>query len=273
MATKLSPGTFFGKTQSRLEVAGFTFAESLYAANFDIPMHSHENAFLYYVIDGIYDEACGRETRTGGPSSLVFHPVGEAHANRWHDTGGRVFHIDISQARALAFREHGACIDAPADFRGGLAPWLARRLHREFRRADDASTLAMEGLVLDIVAEVSRYRAPAAERRPPAWFVRARDLLHDRFAEKLSLGEIAAAVDVHPVHLARVFRRQHGCTLGDYVRRLRVEFACRQLESSDTRLVEIALWAGFPDQSHFTKTFRNQMGITPGEFRRQLRAR
>jgi AraC family transcriptional regulator len=273
MATKLSPGTFFGQTQTRLEFAGFTFAESRYAANADIPLHTHENAFLYFVIEGVYDETCGRETRTGGPSSLVFHPVGEAHANRWHDAGGRVFHIEISRARALAIREHGPRLDAPADFRGGLAPWLAGRLHREYCRPDGASKLAMEGLVLEIMAEVSRYRVPAAERPHPAWLCRARAMLHDRFAEKLSLGEIAAAVDVHPVHLARVFRRQLGCTLGDYIRQLRVEFASRQLASSDSPLVEIALSAGFPDQSHFTKTFRLQTGITPGEFRRQVRAR
>jgi hypothetical protein len=47
MATKLTPGTFFGETQTRLEVAGFTFAESCYRANVDIPMHAHENAFKH----------------------------------------------------------------------------------------------------------------------------------------------------------------------------------------------------------------------------------
>jgi AraC family transcriptional regulator len=174
MAAKLSAGKFFGHTQSRLEVAGFTFAESYYTAKFDIPMHSHENAFLYYVIDGVYDETCGRETKTGGPVSLDFHPVGEARANHWHDAGGRVFHIEISQARALAIREHGVSLDAPADFRGGSAPWLAGRLHREFCRTDGPSTVAMEGLVLEIMAEVSRNRASDEESRPPLWLGRAR---------------------------------------------------------------------------------------------------
>jgi AraC family transcriptional regulator len=272
MATQLAPGTFFGQMQRRLEVAGLTFGESVYAANFDIPIHDHVNAFFYFVIEGRCDETCGRETRTGGPFALVFHPAGEPHANRWHDAGGRVFHIDISHARADAIREHGPCLDRPADHRRGVAPWLAGRLYREYCRPDGVSSLAMEGLVLEIIAEVARHPLPAAERRPPPWLRRARELLHDRFTEKLSLGEIATAVGVHPVHLARVFRRQHGCTAGDYIRRLRVEFACRQLASSDVPLVEIALTAGFPDQSHFTKTFRHQMRMTPGEFRRHFRA-
>jgi AraC family transcriptional regulator len=272
MATKLAPGQFYGQTMTSLEVAGFTFAESVYSANVDIPIHAHVNAFLYFVIEGGYEETCGREMRSGGPSALVFHPAGEPHANRWHDAGGRVFHIDISRSRADAIREHGPCLDRPADLRRGVAPWLARRLYGEYRRPDGASSLAMEGLVLEILAELARHPLPAAELRPPPWLRRARELIHDRFAENLSLGEIAAAVGVHPVHLARVFRRQHGCTPGDYIRNLRVEFACRQLATTDIPMVQIALSAGFPDQSLFTKTFRRQMRVTPGEYRRHFRA-
>jgi AraC family transcriptional regulator len=272
MATKLAPGQFYGQTQRSLEVAGLTFAESVYAANLDIPLHAHANAFLYFVIEGGYEETCGRETRSGGPSALVFHPAGEPHANRWLDAGGRVFHIDISHSRADAIRGHGPCLDRPADLRGGVAPWLAGRLYREYRHPDGASSLAMEGLVLEILAELARHPLPAEGRRPPPWFRRARELIHDRFAEKLSLGEIAAAVGVHPVHLARAFRRQHGSTPGDYIRTLRVEFACRQLTTSDIPMVQVALSAGFPDQSHFTKAFRRQMQMTPGEFRRHFGA-
>jgi len=57
------------------------------------------------------------------------------------------------------------------------------------------------------------------------------------------------------------------------VRKLRVDAACRQLTTSDKPLSEIALSAGFADQSHFTKTFRRLTRTTPGEFRRSFRAR
>ncbi len=46
-------------------------------------------------------------------------------------------------------------------------------------------------------------------------------------------------------HLARTFRRCHGCTVGDYVRRLRMEFACQRLADSEAFLAQIALEAGF----------------------------
>jgi AraC family transcriptional regulator len=133
--------------------------------------------------------------------------------------------------------------------------------------------LALEGLALEILAEASRDGSPDRECTAPRWLIRARDLLHDRFREDLSLVEIAGAVGVHPVHFARTFRRHFRLTAGEYMRRLRVDFASRMLATTDRPLATIALESGFADQSHFTKTFRRQMKMTPGEFRRNFRSR
>jgi AraC family transcriptional regulator len=126
----------------------------------------------------------------------------------------------------------------------------------------------MEGLALELLGELARRRAGGAESRPPRWLRQARALLQERFAEGLTLEEIALAVGVHPAHLASVFRAQHGCTVGDYLRRLRIEFACREIARSDTPLVEIALDAGFANQSHFTRIFKRLTGMTPAAYRR-----
>ena len=60
---------------------------------------------------------------------------------------------------------------------------------------------------------------------------------------------------------------------GEYIRQLRVEYACRQLSSSSTALAEIASAAGFSDQSHFSRTFKRQIGMTPSQYRAISRAR
>jgi AraC family transcriptional regulator len=123
-------------------------------------------------------------------------------------------------------------------------------------------------VAFELLAELFRIGETALSRRPPGWLRIVRDLLHDRFQEELSLEEIAAAAGVHPAHLARVFRSHHGCSVGDYLRGLRVEFACRQLSSTDAALIDVALSAGFADQSHFTRCFKQATGLTPGQFRR-----
>jgi AraC family transcriptional regulator len=270
MTTKLAPGTFFGQTRRYLEVSGLTIAESTYEEGFDAPVHYHANAFFYLVIEGVCEESCGGETRSCGPSTLVFHPAGHPHSNRWRGAVGRVLHIDISGARAESLRACVPALDNPLEFRGGVAPWLAGRLYREYLRTDGASPLSVEGLTLEILAEVARDGSSVGKHTAPRWLHRARDLLQDRFAGDIALSEVATEVGIHPVHLARAFRRHYGCSPGDYVRRLRVEFACQQLASSDTPLAEIALSAGFSDQSHLTKAFRLRMRMTPGEFRKHF---
>jgi AraC family transcriptional regulator len=88
----------------------------------------------------------------------------------------------------------------------------------------------------------------------------------------LKLADIAEAVGVHPVHLAQTFHKSYRCTVGDYVRRLRIESTCRELATSEAPIVEIALAAGFCDQSHFTRTFKRLTGIAPSQYREALRA-
>jgi AraC family transcriptional regulator len=78
---------------------------------------------------------------------------------------------------------------------------------------------------------------------------------------------------VHPVHLAREFRRHFRCTPGEYVRRLRVESAARALSHSDAPLAQIGLAAGFSHQAHFCRVFKRHTGMTPSEFRSALRSR
>ena len=85
-----------------------------------------------------------------------------------------------------------------------------------------------------------------------------------------SLAELAAGVGVHPVTLARAFRRTFGCTIGEYLRRLRIERAAEQLATGTQPLAEIALAAGFADQSHFSNVFRRRVGMSPSAYRREV---
>jgi AraC family transcriptional regulator len=273
MIEKIGPGRYFGHHQGSREVAGLTFSESVYPPEFTIPAHCHEHAFFYLVVEGCCTEVCGRKTDSGGPPTLVFHPPGEVHANDWHGAGGRCFHIEIAHSRLESIRQYATVLDRAVRLQGGLPSWLAVRLYREYRQWDGVTPLAMEGLTLELLAESSRQDPIATDRDPPPWLHRVRGLLHDRFTEGLPLDVVAAEGGVHPTHLARNFRRHYGCTVGDYVRRLRVEDACRRLATSDAPLVAIALDAGFADQSHFAKTFKRQTGMTPAEYRRSVRPR
>jgi AraC family transcriptional regulator len=236
--------------------------------------HEHKHARFGLVLQGSYTERYPLKERTCGRATLVLHPPNEAHAVAFHDAPVRIFSVHIPPERLEQVRQHGPVLESPADFAAGAAAWLAARLYREFCAMDALAPLVMEGLVLEILGQASRRQAAALpERKRPDWIEEARSLLQDRFAEDLSLGAVARAVGVHPVHLARAFRQHHGSTIGEYLRSLRVEFAARKLSSSDMPLLDIALAAGFSDQSKLSTTFKRAMGMTPTEYRVLFRPR
>jgi AraC family transcriptional regulator len=205
--------------------------------------------------------------RNCSPSTFVFHPSREEHADRFHEDGGRLFRIEIEPGRLSSIREHTPLSEKPADFRGGRLALLATHLYQEFQEEDPAAALAMEGLILEIFAEATRSNAPPGSAHPPSWLRQANDLLREKFSEPLSLSTIADAVAVHPVHLVRTFRRFYRSTIGEYLRRLRIEFAGQQLAATDTPIAAIAVASGFADQSHFTRTFKRLTGLTPAKYR------
>jgi AraC family transcriptional regulator len=69
-------------------------------------------------------------------------------------------------------------------------------------------------------------------------------------------------------HLARAFRKYFGYSIGEYVRRRRVLFACEHIAAGEP-LSQVAIDAGFANQPHLSRTFKAITGISPGEFRRE----
>lgn len=255
-----------------IEVHGFRLGESAFPPGYEHPKHSHEYGCFYVLLEGSLTERFGKKSRECEPMSMVFNHPGEEHSDSFHRTGGRNFVLEMDRDRLAILREHSLVLDQSAQFYGGLLAWLGIRLYKEFLRMDSVSPLVIESLGVEIMAEISR-SAQGDERKPPRWLERTREFLHENFAESLSLSEVAEIAEVHPVHLVRVFRSFYRCTIGEYVRRLRVEFASRELSRSDLPLATIASSAGFSDQSHLSRTFRQHTGLSPSEFRAAFRLR
>jgi AraC family transcriptional regulator len=150
---------------------------------------------------------------------------------------------------------------------------LGLAVAQELRRTDEASALALESLGLELLARLVRIGAAGDGEAAPPWLARTRRAIEDRFRDaSVRVGELAALEGVHPVHLARVFRRRYGLSPGDYVRRLRLEWARRLVTEGREPLASIALDCGFADQSHLARAFRRRFGVAPGRLRRAVRS-
>jgi AraC family transcriptional regulator len=266
MPSRLASGQFYGDVTRRRVVGGLQLIETRYPPGARVPRHCHEHAYFCLVRRGHYREEYNDRQRSCGPLTVALHAAGEIHTEQFADEEAWSFNVELT--RACLERWQASRFDWTADFQGGAIAALALRLYAEFQRADQAAPLAIEGLTLEILAQAWRDSLRDLGRSPPRWLARVRELLHDHFAQPPTLGELAERAGVHPVHVAAAFRRQYGCTVGDFVRRRRVEFACMQLATSDASLAEVALSAGFADQSHFGRTFKRVIGLTPGAYRR-----
>ena len=271
MEPKLSSGTFYGEEASSRRTTGLTMTYSVYQPNLRIPMHSHERAFISLLRKGAYTESYGGRTILCEAGTLILHPEGESHSDLFHETGGQVFSVEMEAGWLARLREAAPVMSRGIELRRGTARTLAIRLFREFEQPDAFSPLAIESIALDILVEAEREAAEA--RREPPWLRVVDQLLRDRIDDSLSLEEIASACGVHRVHLARAFRRHRGCTVGEYFRRLRTEVAADELRLTDKPLVEVALAAGFGDQSQFCRVFKRQTGFTPAGYRAAWRPR
>lgn len=272
MAVKLAPGAFYGQTEPNREINGLIFSESIYPPDFQTEMHEHANPFLAFVLAGACVERYRHRSGQCDTSTLTAYPVGEQHASRWSTEGGACFHIEITSTRLEELRRHVPVLTHPVECRGGLPTWLVGRLHREYRLAESVSPLIMESLTLEILAETARGQEGSSEIHAPRWLRMARDLLHDRLTETLSLGAIADEVGINPSHFSRAFRRHLGCTPGDYLRRLRTERAARLLKDSDATVETLARSSGFEGTRDLTRAFRREFGLSPAEFRGTITA-
>jgi AraC-like DNA-binding protein len=136
--------------------------------------------------------------------------------------------------------------------------------------------LAIEEAASVLCQDILRRNAPAeatlsvAARRVAR---RAREALLADPADDAGLAALSTRVGCSPFHLARVFRRAHGLSLGEYRMRLRLALALERLAAGADDLASLACELGFSHHSHFGAAFRRHVGLTPATARERLRLR
>lgn len=253
-------------------IGEFFLTETVYARNLKVQRHSHRHACFCFVLQGAYTELYRGKAIECNASNLIFRPAEEVHSDSFGDSIVRCFIIEVDTGWLMRLHDHSIRIDGPASFQSGSLAWLAMRLREESQQTDSFTPIAIEGLMLEMGVEIARRSIKTSERKPPRWLGRVKEILHENFTERLTLSDIAESVGVHPIYLAGVFKQHYHCSIGDYTRQLRIEFASRELSNTAAPLVDIALAAGFAHQAHFSRTFKRLTGLTPAQYRSATRA-
>ena len=250
-------------------VAGVPVVDAVYPEGHTYPFHCDGRPRISVVLGGaLLEEAEGQEV-TASAASVVVKPADVRHRNTFGPEGARL--LSVVAPTPLLRGYDGRGLDRWRWYHAGPVGRAAVRFVRAVRHTPEEAEDDLWGLLDAITAG-----PPARRPRPvPPWLLRARERLDDEVAGDRptpSVTALAGDADVHPVALARAFRREFGCSPTAYRRRLRVRKATALLSSTGLTAVEVALAAGFADQSHMCRDVRTELGTTPGRLRRALRA-
>jgi AraC family transcriptional regulator len=249
-----------------------TFGELIQFGDRRVPPHVHENSFYHLVIAGGYDESSPRGRIWFQPFSSAFTHSNQIHDGQIAPCGAHFFTIAIGGFWLDEFRQLRPEPETVSDTRGGDLTCRGIQLYGELRSEPSDCSLTIDSLIWELLTAASGMQMRELDA-VPRWWRRVLDLIHSECNRALRTAELAAEAGVHPVHLARVFRRICRQTPGEYVQRLRVRLASEKLSASDEGIADIAVAAGFADQSHLTRIFKRHIRMTPGKFRQAFRRR
>jgi AraC family transcriptional regulator len=264
----LKCGNYLGKTE-RLCFAGpiiasiTTYPDPGYSEN----LHYHETFHLSYILAG---GNCEKRTRTDIerlPGVITCYDQGEPHRSTQTLSGSKHLNLEIEAPFLQNYGIDSRTIDSRF-LRTVDAKFMMLKLTNELLAGDDLGEASIQQLILALLTT----RRSNNPRRPlPPWLRTIEQLLHDKWDDRLTLGELAAAAGVHPVTVSKYFLRYFSCSIGEYRRKIRVDKAIALIETSSRSLTDIAHECGFSDQSHFIRTFRQQTGFSPLQYRKYVR--
>lgn len=257
----LTPGQFFGGARLIRSLGGIEVSHRIAAGPPEqVLTHTHQDAHFIVVTGGKYVSAAGR---CGTGPVLIYNPPGITHRDHFERGRGSFFAISLAPGYAAVALAGTSVPNEPRYLTAPVQHTLAMCIAAGC--AAEVTTLSLDGLCMELLGTMDTPRR--AQVAPPRWLGTAVELVLDRYREELTIAEIAAAVGVHPVHLARTFRRHLRCTPGEFARFRRLERAASLLLRTAHPLAEVALSSGFADQSHFSRVFARYFGLPPGEYR------
>ena len=214
----------------------------------------------------------------GGVSRIITFNPGEVHDGRsLTDPGYRLRVLTIDGQRVERFIQglEKKGYRQPA-FRGPVlrAPALASRLlflHRYLERGPDRSSPLLEASLMDAFlaglfqchGEVSL--PPCPHRLSDKRVRKVQEYLHAHLHRKITLEDLSELTDLSPYYFLRMFKNAVGMPPHAYLTRLRLERSKKMLMDA-APVSDVALRAGFCDQSHFSRNFKGAYGVTPGEY-------
>ncbi len=140
---------------------------------------------------------------------------------------------------------------------------LRRQQHQEEKRLQDygKSWLAGQAESLSEQEEANAHRSPAEISESCVQYI----LAHISESE-LGVNDVAASVFLNPIYLNRIFKKEKGTSISQWIIKERMELASTLLLTTDRPAVEIAYRVGYNNYPYFSTVFKKYFGMTPSAY-------
>jgi AraC family transcriptional regulator len=279
---KLENGKYLGRNSQTFHVDGLIVSKTTYQEKVFEGWHSHQNNHLSFILEGGNREYRRHADYAVLPGNIIFYHSGELHrnANTQHPSQNINLEIEdhfLEQYEASfnaaphialnTLHTAGTSYSASAAWQQTQARLTAVKIYHDCLAADQHSTLSIHQQLLSLLQTASMPEQPAKQLFGGR-VSQVVAMLHDRWNENISLQDLTAITALHPVTVSRHFSACFHCSIGEYMRRLRIEKALLLVRQTHLSLTDIAYQCGFFDQSHFIRAFKSQTGFLPKDFRK-----
>jgi AraC family transcriptional regulator len=264
----LGRGRFYGATTSS-QIGGVTLSEVYHDRPRELPLHGHEAAYFCMLLEGDYRERSGATEMAYGPFTIAYHATNMRHTDAIGENGARFFIVELDDRWAEVAQTFTSATTPLAEVHGGDAVWTALRLYLDLR-SESLTELAVESSMYELIGGLQAMTPLEDREREAAAAADTADVIDRLFGGPIGLARLAESVGLHPVVLARIFRRTYKRSIGEYIQGRRVQAVSRALLETDESIAKIAADCGFFDQSHLTRVFKSVTGTTPNEYRKRI---
>lgn len=257
-------GRYLGKNQTQSEYAGVILSETRFDTGFSSDWHYHENPYITFILEGGSIELRKQSRMLCQPGVVIPYDFDEPHRNIDYQNNSRTFSIEFER-NWLASKEISSLAATSIEIEcNAEIKFLMIRLMMEHRLSDTLSSLSVETQAVQLLESLGNSKSLTGK---PGWVSKIRDLINDHWNEVPTLQYLADELGIHPVTISKNFPRYFNCSLGDYLRRIKINRAIKFLKETNLTLWEIALSCGFSDTSHLNRVFKIYTGVLPSHFR------
>ncbi len=227
-------------------------------------MHYHDNLHISFVLQG-----ASLENRIGNrferlPGNIMFYHAGETHQNIQKIFPSKNINLEIENEFLKKYGVTEEIINRTV-INHPDGKFLMLKIYKELLENDSFSAPSINMIFLDLI---SKFEKINYKKQSPLWLKKVYELLNDSWNEKLTLTDLSTVAGVNPITISKHFHKYFSCTLGEYMRKLKIEKSLSIINSAEISLTEIAYLCNFADQSHFTRTFKQFTGFLPKQYKK-----